>query len=123
MKRLTLALATLALVTLTVQAQHSATERADKRTQEISAAANLTPLQVTQVKQIFLDAFTKIDALGKDRSQQDAIREQRQAIMQEAKKKVDAILTDDQKTAVKASVKEKRQNRQPRRQGEQNRNK
>lgn len=114
MKRINLLLVSLSLFSMSALAQNATpSERADKRVQEISNIVSLTPVQYTQAKQIMTTAFTKVDALRDNGSDRDVVREQQQTIMREAKKQIQALLTDEQAEKMR-TAKKSRGEREPR---------
>lgn len=115
MKRFPLILALVALSATAFAQQPSVDERAEKRTQAISDAVSLTPQQYAQVRQVFVEAFTKIDALDRNNSR-DALQEQRQAIMRDTKSQLQSILTSQQQEQLRKQRQAQNPDRQKRRQ-------
>jgi hypothetical protein len=93
------------------QASSNASERADKRVQAISAIVTLSADQATQVKAVFVDAFTKIDQLKQNRSNREEVTAQRREIMQQAHTQLQNILTEAQMDKIRESRKNERGDR------------
>jgi len=117
MKRISMLFLSVGLISLTAFAQRpsgggqSTAERADKRVQELNSRVTLTPAQSTQINQVFTDAFKKMEALPTtgDRSQQQTAR---QEIMRDARRKVQALLTDEQQKKLRNSARQQERSQQ-----------
>jgi periplasmic protein CpxP/Spy len=90
----------------------------ERRLEMMQKELSLTPDQTTQVKGIFADSRTKMEALRSNTGlSQDDRRTQMMGIRKDENGKIEALLTPDQKTKYKAMQEQMRERRGPDGQG------